>query len=55
MSRRFQSYDENSPVSRRQRKKKLERVRSQSINDTQIVITEPVPVDSIIADILPDL
>ena len=54
-SRRFQSYDEKAPVSRRQKKRRLEQDRSQSVNDTQNVITEPVPVGTIIADILPEI
>jgi hypothetical protein len=55
MSRRFQSYDEKAPVSRRQKKKRLEQDRSQSVNNTKSGITEPVPVGNIIADILPNL
>ena len=54
-SRRFQRYDEKAPVSRRQKKKRLEQDRSQSVNDTKCGITEPVPVSTIIADILPEI
>ncbi len=41
--RRFQTYDANAPVSRRQRKRKLERERSNSFSDTKFGITAPVP------------
>jgi transposase len=48
--RRFQSYDAKAPVSRRQRKKRLEREWSQSvITDTKSGITSPVPIGNIIA------
>ena len=52
-SRRFQDYDQKAPVSRRQRKKRLERERSHSIGDTNSGITAPVPLPDIIANILP--
>ena len=39
-SRRFQN-DEKAPVSRRQKKRRLEQDRSQSVNDTQNVILNP--------------
>jgi hypothetical protein len=49
-NRRFQDYDEKAPVSRRQRKKRLERERSQSVTtDTTSGITSPVPIGDIIA------
>ena len=53
--RRFQDYETNAPVTRRQRKKRLERVRSNSVADTKFGITEPVPLANIIADLLPKL
>ncbi len=55
ISRRFQSYDEKAPVSRRQKKRRLEQDRPQSVNGTQSVITKPVPLGNIIADILPEI
>jgi transposase len=54
-SRRFQAYDTKAPVSRRQRKKRLERDRSHSVPDTKSGITAPVPVGDILANILPKL
>ena len=51
-NRRFQKYDQKAPVSRRQRKKRPERERSQSVCDTHSGITAPVPLTNIIADIL---
>ena len=54
-SRRFQAYDTKAPLSRRQKKKRLEQDRSHSVNDTKSGITEPVPVGDIIANILPEL
>ena len=54
-SRRFQAYDNKAPVSRRQKKKRLERDRSHSVPDTKSGITAPAPVSAIIANILPDL
>ena len=51
-TRRFQDYDQKAPVSRRQRKKRLERERSHSVADTKSGITAPVPLADIIADIL---
>ena len=54
-SRRFQEYDTKAPVSRRQKKKRLERVRSHSVPDTKSGITAPVPLRNIIANILPEL
>jgi hypothetical protein len=51
--RRFQNYDSTAPVSRRQRKKRLERERSQSvITDTKSGISAPVPIGEIISDML---
>jgi transposase len=50
-NRRFQDYDEKAPVSRRQRNKRLERERSQSVTiDTKYGITAPVPIGDIIAN-----
>jgi len=54
-SRRFQDYDQKAPVSKRQRKKRLERERSHSVSDTKVGITAPVPLADIIANILPQL
>ena len=54
-NRRFQKYDQKAPVSRRQRKKRLERERSQSVCDTHSGITAPVPLANIIANIVPQL
>ena len=42
-SRRFQDYDSNAPISRRQNKKRLERKQSHSVNDTKFGINAPVP------------
>jgi len=53
--RRFQGYDAGAPVSMRQRKKRLERERSNSVADTKSGITAPVPLGNIITDILPQL
>ena len=54
-SRRLQDYDQAAPVSRRQRKKRLERERSHNVSDTTSGITAPAPLADIIADILPQL
>jgi transposase len=54
-NRRFQKYDQKAPVSRRQRKKRMERERSQSVCDTHSGITAPVSMANIIANILPQL
>ena len=54
-SRRFQEYDTKAPVSRRQKKKRLDRGRSHSVPDTKSGITAPVPLRNIIANILPEL
>jgi len=54
-SRRFQAYDMKAPISRRQKKKKLEQDGSHSVNGTKSGITVPVPVGDIIAKILPEL
>jgi transposase len=54
-SRRFQAYDTKAPVTRRQKKKRLERDRSHSVNSTKSGITAPVPLGNIIANILPEL
>jgi transposase len=54
-SRRFQEYDMKAPVSKRQKKKRLERDRSHSVPDTTSGITAPVPVGDIIAHIFPEL
>ena len=54
-SRRFQDYDFKAPVSRRQKKKRLEQDRSHSVNNTKPGITAPVPVGDIIAKMLPEI
>ena len=54
-SRRFQDYDTKAPVTRRQRKKRMEREQSQSVRDTESGISAPVPLGDIIANILPNL
>ena len=53
--RRFQNYDAAAPVSRRQRKKRLEREQSQSVNNTKCGISAPVPMASILANVLANL
>jgi transposase len=53
--RRFQDYDSKAPVTKRQRKKRLERERSHSVGDTKSGIAAPVPLADIIAQILPEL
>ena len=54
-SRRFQAYDSKAPVSRRQKKKRLEQDGSHSVNDTKPGITVPVPVGDILAKMLPEI
>ena len=54
-NRRFQDYDQKAPVSRRQRKKRLEREMSHSVSDTKVGISAPVPLADIITNILPQL
>lgn len=55
-ARRFQNYDSNAPVSRRQNKKRLERTQPQGVNtDTKDGIKEPVPVKDIVSDMLSNL
>ena len=54
-NRRFQQYDQKAPVSRRQRKKRLERERSHSARSAKPGITAPAPLADIIAKILPQL
>jgi len=54
-NRRFQDYDRKAPVTRRQRKKRLEREQSQSVGDTKSGISAPVPLADIITKILPQL
>ncbi len=54
-TRRFQQYDTKAPVTKRQRKKRLERKRSHSVDDTKSGITAPVPLGDILAEILPKL
>ena len=54
-NRRFQNYDAGAPVSRRQNKKRMEREQSQSVNNTECGISAPVPMASILADVLAKL
>jgi transposase len=51
-SRRFQDYDRNAPITRRQKKKRMERERPHSVTSTKSGITTPVPLADIIASIL---
>ena len=51
-NRRFQKYDAGAPVSGRQNKKRMEREQSQSIKNTKCGISAPVPLGSILADVL---
>jgi transposase len=53
--RRFQDYDQKAPITRRQRKKRLERETSHSAVSTKSGITAPVPLADIIANVLPKL
>ena len=50
--RRFEGFDPNAPVSRRQHKKRVEREQSHSVNDTKRGISAPVHIGQIITDIL---
>lgn len=52
-ARRFQAYDSKAPVTKRQRKKRLERNASQSVRDTKSGIADPVPLGDILSNILP--
>ncbi len=54
-NRRFQNYDAGAPVSGRQLKKRMEREQSQSVNNTECGISAPVPIASILADVLAKL
>jgi len=54
-NRRFQDYDQKAPVTRRQRKKRLERERPHNVGDIKSGVTAPVPLADIIAGILPQL
>ena len=53
-NRHLQEFDANAPVSRRQRKRRLERERSNSVGDANSGITAPVPL-MIISESLPQL
>jgi transposase len=53
--RRYQGYDAVAPVSRRQRKKRMEREQSHSVNDTKCGISAPVPIAAIIAKTMDNL
>jgi len=46
-SRRYQDYDPNAPISRRQQAKRMERKRSQSVENTKRGIQTPVPMDTL--------
>ena len=50
--RRFEGYDPLAPVSRRQRKKRMEREQSHSVNDTKCRISAPAHIKEILADVL---
>lgn len=50
--RRFEQYDPVAPVSRRQRKKRVEREQSQSVNNTMRGISAPVHISTILANML---
>jgi transposase len=50
--RRFEGYDPVAPVSRRQRKKRVEREQSQSVKDTKRGISAPVHIGAILAKVL---
>lgn len=50
--RRFEGYDPAAPVSRRQRKKRVEREQSQSVNDTKRGISAPVHISAILTEVL---
>ncbi|MFO7964084.1 MAG: IS110 family transposase [Desulfobacterales bacterium] len=50
--RRFKDYNPAAPVSRRQRKKRVEREQSQSVNDTKRGISAPAHIGSILSDVL---
>jgi hypothetical protein len=50
--RRFEQYDPVAPVSRRQRKKRVEREQSQSVNNTMRGISAPVHISAILAKVL---
>jgi transposase len=50
--RRFEGYDPAAPVSRRQRKKRVEREQSQSVNDTMRGISAPVHIGVILSNVL---
>ncbi len=54
-NRRFQDYDQKAPITRRQRRKRVEREKSHSVCDTNSGINAPVPLADIIANILPQL
>jgi hypothetical protein len=54
-NRRFQSYDAKGPISRRQRKKRMEREQSQSVIVTKRRITTPVPLSDILPGLLASL
>ncbi len=50
--RRFEGYDPIAPVSRRQRKKRMEREQSHSVNDTKCGISAPAHIKQILAEVL---
>jgi len=54
-NRRFQDYNPKAPVSRRQRKQRLERERPHNEGNIKSGVTAPVPLADIIAGILPQL
>jgi len=50
--RRFEGYNPAAPVSRRQRKKRMEREQSHSVNGTKCGISAPVLIKNILAEVL---
>ena len=54
-TRRFQDYNRKAPVSRREKKKRLERERPHNESDIKSGVTAPVPLGDIITRILPQL
>ena len=51
-NRRFQDYDADAPISGKQNKKRTEKEQSQSIKDAECGIAAPVPLGTILTDVL---
>ena len=51
-NRRFQDYDADAPISGKQNKKRTEQEQSQSIKDAECGIAAPVPLGTILTDVL---